>query len=271
MTWQVDREEVRRFHREIQGDNPHTRRRDTVTLVSGLASLAEQGYVLDDIGVMLGITRERVRQLYRQHQLSRPYSQVRGRAWDDDLNRFVAVRYVEWESYRTAARRQVRHERLQLRRQAMVECLALLAQDLGRTPTLQEFCERYRGKTTKIEASGAVLASLWRSREYKEMTAELYRRAGLQVRDVGGTGHRTPCIDSFTAERLRAAGKTYQEIATLLGCTESGLRYARRRGSERPLAAPESGVPTAPVPLKHPSSLIVLPRGTQAVAARGMA
>ena len=71
-----DADEVRAYHRALSRRPAGTGLAvsavapwDSRLLVPSLRSLAEQGYTLDDIGVMLGISKERVRQLYRRHEI----------------------------------------------------------------------------------------------------------------------------------------------------------------------------------------------------------
>jgi hypothetical protein len=58
-----------------------------------LRSLVKQGYTLEDIGAMFGVSRERVRQWLRAMQIPRRSDVTLGstRVWDDERRCFVPV------------------------------------------------------------------------------------------------------------------------------------------------------------------------------------
>lgn len=100
-------EGVRQFHKRLWN-----RQRDWVprgALSASLRSLAEQGYTLDDVGIMFGVSRERVRQWYERDGIERPHANVIGRIWDDTANKFVSIRSRDLALHKTVIKR--RHPR----------------------------------------------------------------------------------------------------------------------------------------------------------------
>jgi hypothetical protein len=88
--------EIREFHapywRAWAGLRAHfaTIEEAVPELKGSLASLFEQGYTLTDVGMMLGLTRERVRQYAVRFSLSRPPRHA-ARVWDDSRRQFIAL------------------------------------------------------------------------------------------------------------------------------------------------------------------------------------
>src|SRR3990167_930866 len=194
VTWRSELDEVRRLHRELRGWYPGMQDPwDPVVLIPNLRALAEQGYTLNDIGVMLGVSQERVRQLYAQYGVSRPYRGVTGRLWHEATARFVPVRA---KAKCAVVRRQCRHRRTEQiaeDQRRMADTLKTLAQELGRTPTLQEFAGRWAGRVVERYRVGPLIRLRWfhsAKRGYGEATKALYTAAGLMVRALGGPGHR---------------------------------------------------------------------------------
>lgn len=68
-----------------------------------LQSLLEQGYNISDLAVMVGVSRERVRQWCNQLDLERyAVRTTYRRVWDDELMRFRPVTAKEWAAIRNA-------------------------------------------------------------------------------------------------------------------------------------------------------------------------
>lgn len=212
-----DAAEIRAFHRPLW---EQARQMFLQTEINrSLQSLAEQGYALEDIGLMFGVTRERVRQWMvragvTQRTVSRGTSRGTGhrRVWDDLHNQFVPAQSLEKtrreRAYRRQQRQAQRRQALERRRQTMVECLKSLAADLRRTPTLAEFTLRYGGRGGT--QAGQYISSWWgmaypiaRGRaRHADISAELYRLAGLKTRATGASGHvsfGTGVAESVTA------------------------------------------------------------------------
>lgn len=88
--------EIRRFHAKLwkQLGTRHLGRGRVEDYIPGfrdsLANLIEQGYNLTEIGMMLGLTRERIRQFAVRLRLPRPMRHA-ARIWDDGRHRFVAL------------------------------------------------------------------------------------------------------------------------------------------------------------------------------------
>jgi hypothetical protein len=70
---------------------------DIPGLRDSLASLAEQGYTLEDIGNMFGVSRERIRQWFAQLDLppARKFHVGYRRSWNADLGRFDSERWMD--------------------------------------------------------------------------------------------------------------------------------------------------------------------------------
>lgn len=93
-------EDVRRFNRgyfeRLRGSAATVK--DVPELLESIAVLFSQGYALEDVALMFGVSRERVRQWANRHGIIRPFSWTPQRAWSDEHNCFmpgVSVRTVQ--------------------------------------------------------------------------------------------------------------------------------------------------------------------------------
>ena len=117
-----------------------------------LRSLVEQGYSLTDIGVMVGVSRESIRQHMVRYGWWSPTEFLGDRAdsgtyacfriWDDRQDRFVPVSATELEARIASVEHNLvkarRRKNLTRVRREQVMTLRKLAADLGRTPTVRE-------------------------------------------------------------------------------------------------------------------------------------
>lgn len=170
--------------------------------------LEEQRYSITDVGMMFGISRERVRQWavkfgiqqngYHRHNHSR--------VWDDERNTFRPVLAPEYHATMKAIPRQrKRQERIARHEAARARIVAVLkacAERLGRTPTVIEAWEAVSGThrdTWPVSLhqgyAAGMLTGLWvggQRRSRKGVMAQIWTATGLQPRPVGGRGHLGP-------------------------------------------------------------------------------
>lgn len=156
--------------------------------------LVEEEYTLEDVSLMFGVSRERIRQLAEKLGLTeRPQ---RGglwcvRVWQDDEHRFRPVRKRILKQVATYTRRSARQQAIKARYTAhwaeAVAELKDLARQLERTPTRAELSRRLGLRRNP----GYLTAYLFPSRQkgYQTSLASLYADAGLTVRGRGSAGH----------------------------------------------------------------------------------
>lgn len=124
--------------------SPQRRTADSDFLPSLRLLVCRERYSLTDIGMMFGVSRERVRQWLRQHHIEHPDARdgkLRGvtglhcvRVWDDALHRFVPVQKRALNAVRADLGRRKRVLRRAERRAHMVACALRLKAELGRDP-----------------------------------------------------------------------------------------------------------------------------------------
>ena len=158
---------------------------------SSLNSLIQQGYGQDDISLMFGVSRERVRQYLKMIGVRSIAGQNGGRRWNDRLRRFDPIPWsVHPESTSMRARtqrlerRKAKESRRHERRQTLIKELTALGIHLGRDPRLKEVASSF-GKVWQS------LVSPFRDRGMTQSAAlhRWFRLAGLTVSEVGGQGH----------------------------------------------------------------------------------
>ena len=165
-------------------------------MLDSLNALLELGYSFTDVGVMFGVSRQRVAQWRDKYHLGGTDGRGPGyRTWDDARNRFVAISrrevLAQARTLLESRREREARERRETERGRHVEALRRLARTLGRSPTLSEVADDlgYAGI-----AQGA--ARYWRgvngARTHAEMTAEMYRAAGLRKYKPGGRSTNPP-------------------------------------------------------------------------------
>lgn len=156
---------------------------DIPGMLDSLNALLEAGYSFTDVGVMFGVSRQRVAQWRDQHGLGGSDGRGPGyRVWDEARNRFVAAPREEVlaraRAHLKARRRTDRRERHEAERRRHVRALVRLHATLGRTPTLTELAE-----DLGIAGIAQSAARYWRgvngARTNADMTEEMYRAAGL--------------------------------------------------------------------------------------------
>lgn len=235
----TDSAEVRAFHRPFYDE--WRRRHRTEDLRNGIASLLEEhGYTMTDVSVMLGLTRERVRQFVARWGLvvGSKYTTAY-RVWDDEANRFRPVAVAEYQRVERQKRTQARARWRRDRQRAMADRLWALAGELGYTPTVGEFATAWFGREMPSNFIGPSVHEAWdtqRRTTAAASTKALYEAAGLTVRASGSPGHRntSPTRPVSQGERdrmmsLRRGGRrTIGEIALIVGRSYSIVwKYTR--------------------------------------------
>lgn len=226
--------------------------------VPSLRLLVErEQYCQVDIGLMLGVCRERVRQWCIKYGIEYPENTPRGlrayRVWDDSLNRFVPQRRVlvkkEIASKQKLVRREKSWEKLKQRRVLMVAVIIELQKKLGRSPSLPEMARVVVGYPVPRNRAGPLLIAQWggprsTKKKYGEFRAAL-STAGVRPRLAGGSGHIGP----------RSPRKGGQRILCKRGhlLAETRDKYNRcavcKRWRSKASDALHKGRPIPPVPL----------------------
>lgn len=202
--------EIRAFHRALRGWKlGETARYPRGMLRRNLHSLiVTQGYGLTDISLMLGISRERVRQLANVCGITKRNAMggrgERGgslpRRWNDRRGRFEPAPMMVWRKrdakVRRRARRIGRHDRSEARRVKMVEAIRQFAATHGRAPFAGELAWVLMGIAGSPPRSGSNLRS-WltggqsNARKGTRIIHNCYAEAGQSVPGLGsGNGRK---------------------------------------------------------------------------------
>lgn len=179
-----------------------------------LSLFHEHGYASTEIGVMLGISRERVRQIlkregYESEKMGRCGSYPR--LWDEQLQRFRLMTREEYErTQRVAKRARTRKRREDVRRKYREEHMRVfrpLAREGSVAPAMDDLA-RALGKenVTRKVSWGSSILHHWRERrgglstrhggrtwlhgEATEAYHRLCTAMGWIPREVGGRGHK---------------------------------------------------------------------------------
>lgn len=166
-----------------------------------------QGYGLTDIGVMFGVSRERVRQIANKLDIPRTHG-TKHRVWDESLGRFRAYERREWAEYqrlqKKAKRRRLYRDRRERERGKQVDAVRALHKGLGRTPTVGEVARRCGTQTMRLYVAWGYNARR-PSVTPKVASRALYAAAGLKPRPPGTGGQLVqPWPRSIDAETVRA-------------------------------------------------------------------
>lgn len=191
---------------------PQASRADNPDFLPSLRLLiCREQYSLTDVGLMFGVSRERVRQWCRRHGIEHPETNGtrRGlyavRIWDDTTHTFrpIQKRLVVAAARRRAAdQRRYRYETARAaqiadRWHAAEAAVANLRWELSREPTLGEISDRLIGTTNVAPLiswlGGRTDRAGRESGDYTRIVAELVRRTGLVPRRPGTPGHRPGC------------------------------------------------------------------------------
>lgn len=172
--------------------------------VPSLRLLVErERYSLEDISMMFGVSRERIRQLCKQHQVVHPDSARRRgltmvRVWVDALNRFMPMpkeSVVRAQRQRASLVRLSAHTKAVADRRAhIVEQVRSLAAELGRDPTVGEIATKLSGRPMAGGRAPMYIIAKWGApgsttkERYRRVMAELREAAGIQARPRGFHG-----------------------------------------------------------------------------------
>lgn len=187
------RDEVREHHRQIRRMRGQM---DAGQRARRIQRLYDQGYCPTDVSVMLGLSRERVRQINDEYDLQPPRQKGSlPRLWDDEKQRFVAVSPEKFgEVCYRAERRRRRLEREKERFQTRLKHMRAiwkLQSRLGRSPTLGEVAD-------EVGKSWPQMARAWGYRQdgglsYNKASDLMYQAAGAEKYDRGEhREHREP-------------------------------------------------------------------------------
>lgn len=185
-----DREAVESHHRSLFRDlKKHhgvQSPADIPGFISSIQHLHDYGYSLTDIGAIVGVTRERVRQWFDEYdELERlddigggPRSTALYRLWSDELNCFVPITDEELIEAANRRREALDRRHLKHRVHGLLTHLRDLADRLGRTPSMFDIND---------------CAPPWHTDyvNYFGSISKAQELAGLEPAKVGGAGHRT--------------------------------------------------------------------------------
>ena len=125
-------------------------------------------YSFHDIGLMFGVTRERVRQWCAIRGIGHPVARGgRGlhaiRVWDDVAHRFQPVSRDALRAERLAGRRKQHHAEVQSRRGRIVAAIVGLRAQYGREPTWREVATELgcQGRAVLSGNYAAAVVALW--------------------------------------------------------------------------------------------------------------
>ena len=205
----------------------------------GLRSLMlENGYGQTDVGLMLGVSRERVRQWANQLGIAREHSGSEKRLWDPETNRFVNVGMTEAYRQRLRELRPPPMDWLAKRRRIAGWVLRDLHDWLGRTPAHADLAEAYAIEPGALNGRLGVTTNRG---PVREQLRALWASVGLEYRNyaTGGRGrpersHKpatgNPLPPVTRARRWRTAQETLLRLATELGRQPRPLEMARALG-----------------------------------------
>ena len=155
-------------------------------------------YATEDIGMMFGVSRQRVDQWLEARGIVHPdppyqRGSLMVRVWDDVACRFRPVRRRLVEAERRVRdrveREAAREARRRVARSRMVVVAVRLRVELQREPTNRELYEAITGRVPAVNGAALMLACLWdarRTRSYRERITEFRAAAGLVGRGRGG-------------------------------------------------------------------------------------
>ncbi len=247
----VDQKEIQRFHtklwekwkRDYQKKSGRLKdgRLDSIPgFVESLQTLILMGYSKTDIGTMIGVGRERVRQWVQEYGLRG--NNLHGsmcRVWSDEMNSFVPISTEDMIELLRKTGEQIRRRKFvrqrKERRREHVRALRLLAEELGQSPTANELAS-FLGYYSK--SSGALMG-YWVYRQdqpgsHAKACSRLYRAAGIpwetggyatkgvprprtiNEREEGTLGY---CL---TSKRLKL-GLTQDQVAVAIGLAPSSV------------------------------------------------
>ena len=158
--------------------------------------LLEERYTKHDVGLMFGVSRQRVEQWCKKLRLAPCGHHPIKRIWVDSESRFRPADYEERKRLTSLATGRAQSQtfvRRLARRAFAIERIRALAAQLGRDPSLGEMGRAVFGEHCTQNASAPRLAALWRGRygDAKHALDELRAAAGVRARARGGAGHLT--------------------------------------------------------------------------------
>lgn len=181
-------------------------RKDGVASLPGFAEslrllVESERYSLSDIGMMFGVSRERVRQLCERLGIDTPKNVAVGlfqyREWNDSLHRFVprprSEVSLEAHRRRVANRREAVRNRIARRRDDIIAAVARLRNQLGRDPFWREILETIdpeRRRKCSGYSYAAIVLGVWsHERNTKKVLADFRRATGLGPLPRGHHAH----------------------------------------------------------------------------------
>jgi len=159
--------------------------------VESLQSLADQGYSVTDIGLMFGLTGERVRQWFLKYNIKQitTWGSL-PRLWDDGMGQFRVMTRVEYNGFLVAQDRRMKRSALTARQQAVrdedVRILRAMARSTREVPPMVRLADT-------MGTHCQTILNRWRRdpgdhtgnhrRSYTEATDLLYATAGFRKPD----------------------------------------------------------------------------------------
>ena len=161
------------------------------------------GYGLTDIGVFLGLSKERIRQYVKGFGIEIEVKGPQFRAWDDDENRFVSfASKVEYDKQKTALYGRVATARKAhaKRRRIALWILKDLGDDLGRVPGHVDLAEAYNVHPGRMNSWFGFFAHRG---DIGEQCRALWAEAGFEYLNYAEGGPGRPGMDHKPVGRPR--------------------------------------------------------------------
>jgi hypothetical protein len=189
--------------------------------------LDRQQYTLADVGVMFGLSRERIRQYAVRYGIATHFGGLNAvRVWDDTLHQFRPVSRGHWQKiqkgHRTDRARQQRQAEREARRAMMVVCFTTEATRLGRPLTVVEMTRAWYG----VNRNTGCLVGQWGAegqRGSKGILPAIRVACGWPEGVTGSPGHTKPRKERL-ARYDRATKAIYRKLS-------DRRRYHWKRGN----------------------------------------
>lgn len=165
------------------------------------------GYSLVDVGILFGLSRQRIGQIFDRHGLERHEEDgAMSVTWSDEENRFVSITREDYEMILRGTMEKQRERKLEERheserqrheseRQRHIKAIRDFKEEYGRVPTIREIAENLGYSLSKNNSGIGILARIWgydhRNKKnnitYSEAMDNLYRTAGMEERHFNGS------------------------------------------------------------------------------------
>lgn len=226
-------------------------RHDNPEFVPSLRLLVcREEYSLTDIGLIFGVSRERVRQWCVKYRIEHPagrlgpmtgHGQTFRRMWDSSSNRFRPIRVRDINRARqerkTAARIDDLRARQSVRRERIIRTVRNLAATLGRPPGVQELGRALTHGRKPEHQLAPIIVGMWGSvrgpRKLRQIENEIERLTGIRIGK-----YRMRGAPRVNPNRLKPFCPNGHDMAVTPrypsgGCVACAKERGRRQSAER--------------------------------------